>query len=145
MNDLAKRLTREQIESWNTHFKAQALAGDINMKHWEELRALCDMALRGSVSQAEPVAWMCRTRERLEVTMYEDQTFGEVTLLYAAPPAAEPGRWPQPSSENAADGWLIDFAFLKSVKSRLTDYPSLDLEEIEAVLLATAPAKGEKP
>ena len=43
----AAELSREQIEGWKTHFKSQAQTGDITVEHWHELRALCDIALRG--------------------------------------------------------------------------------------------------
>ena len=40
----------------------------------------------------EAVAWLCRTREGTAVTLYEDQTYGEVTPLYVSPqpPTKEP-------------------------------------------------------
>ena len=47
------------------------------------------------------------------------------------------------------DGWLVEFAWLKKVKTALRSMPdwedcSIDLEEIEAVALAMLAAKGDR-
>ena len=47
------------------------------------------------------------------------------------------------------DGWLVEFAWLKKVKTALHSMPdwedcSIDLEEIEAVALAMLAAKGDR-
>ena len=39
-------LTREQVAEWQHHFKAQAQSGDITVQLWDELRTLCDLAIR---------------------------------------------------------------------------------------------------
>ena len=93
-------LTREQIEDWQQHFKAQAQSGDITVELWHELRTLCDMALRAERAEAELAALRHERDDPIAAAMgraapaapnYDDTTQHYDTGSTNAAPAA-PGK-----------------------------------------------------
>jgi len=113
----------------------------------------------------QPIENLCRTLEReLASTTYAAQTLAE-SLKTTQLQVQELGGQLAAAQESLAaatqmvsvprikagsqDGWLVEFAWLKKVKTALRSMPdwedcSIDLEEIEAVALAMLAAKGDR-